>query len=532
MKPGMKKFFGAVIIACLAAGASYYLYRNQGRHAGVHTASAIYYCPMHPNYRSDKPGNCPICDMKLVKLEGASVANAMIPEVEPQASPEKGIYIAPERQQLVGMKSVVAKRMPLTKEIRAAGRVSADERHMSHIHTKVAGYVEEVFVDFVGKQVNRGDPVFTIYSPELVATEQEYLLALKSRRTLKDSSYSWISDGSANLLEAARKRLELWDVTAEEIRTLEQEGKVKRAITVYSPVSGVVTDRKAYHHGTFVSPEMDLFTLVDLSHVWVLADVQENDLQFVRVGQMAEVEFPFANASRKLRGRVEFISPFLDPKTRTAQARLEFANPNLDLKPDMYTSVTLHIGLGNRIVVPRDAVLDTGTEQYVFIDKGDGYVQPRLVKESAEMDENAAIESGLEAGERVVTGANFLVDSESRLKSAFANLGKPAEVVQHTGLSIQLLDPKEAVTGTNFVDVAVKDSGGAPMTDAEVEIEISMPAMGSMPPMMSKAVLHKGANGDYVGTLEVPMAWSWQTTITVRRGGVILGRTQTTLRAH
>src|SRR5260221_6237742 len=203
------------------------------------------------------------------------------------------IFISPERQQLIGVRSVAVVPKSLVKQIRAVGKVALDETRVTHIHTKVTGYIEETFVNFVGQQVKHGQPVFTIYSPDLVATQKEYLLALKSRSVLRDSAFPWISEGSDNLLEAARERLRLWDVTDDEIRSLDREGKVKRALTVFAPIGVIVTARSAYHHGTYVTPEMELYTLVDLSSVWVLGDIYEADLPYVHAGQQVTIEFPY-----------------------------------------------------------------------------------------------------------------------------------------------------------------------------------------------------------------------------------------------
>jgi RND family efflux transporter MFP subunit len=248
---------------------------------------------------------------------------------------------------------------------------------------------------------------------------------------LKDSSFPWVSGGSTNLLGAARRRLLLWDITEDEIKELERESKAKRALTIYSPVSGVVTERAAYHHGRQVTPEMDLYTIVDLSTVWVLGEIQESDLPYIRPGQVVQVEFPYSGGMNERAGRVAFISPLLNGATRTAQMRVEFANPDLTLLPDMFVDFQARVPLGARVAVPEDAVMDTGTEQYVFVDKGQGYFEPRAVKLGPEAGGYYAIESGLQVGEMVVTAANFVLDSESRLKGAFAGMGAPA--AQRTG---------------------------------------------------------------------------------------------------
>src|SRR5229473_2800183 len=447
----------------------------------------------------------------------------------PAPAQDNAIFVPPEKQQLIGMRSVAAEMGILTKELRIAGKVSVDETRVTHIHSKVSGYIEEVFADSVGKPVRAGDPLFTIYSPDLVATEQDYLLALRSRDLLRASTVAFAARGAENLIAAARERLRLWDVSEQEIQGLETEGKVKRAIEVYSPVNGIVTERKAYHHGTFVNPEMDLFTIVDLSQVWILGEVYESELPYVKVGQQADVDFPYSSTAKRLHGRVDYLYPYLDAKTRTAQVRLEFANPGMALKPDMFTNILLHINLGTQLMVPQDAVLNTGIEQYVFIDKGQGYVEPRLVQLGPAAGDNYGIEKGLKAGEKVVTAANFLVDAESRLKGAFANMGKPSTAPAGAGqaataesLNVEILEPKQAKVGGNPVRVAVRDASGKPVDGAHVEIRLFMPQMGNMAPMNSKASLQSSGGGQYTGTVDVPMAWTWQTTITVKRGNQVI----------
>jgi RND family efflux transporter MFP subunit len=503
------------------------------------TAKEVYSCPMHRNYHSEKPGNCPICNMKLVKLEKPGMAASQTSPIatSPSAFPQDAaIFVAPEKQQLIGMRSVAAQMGTLTKDLRIVGKVSYDETKLTHIHSKVSGYIEEVFADSVGKPVRAGDPLFTIYSPDLVATEQDLLLALKSRSLLSESTVASAAQGAENLIAAARERLRLWDVTDREIQSLETEGKVKRAIAVYSPISGVVMERTAYHHGTFVDPSKDLFTIVDLSRVWVLGELYETDIPFVRAGQAAEIELPYSGGGRRLRGRVDFIYPFLDPKSRTVQLRMEFPNPGLLLKPEMFTNITMAVSIGRQVLVPQDAVMNTGTEQYVFIDKGNGYVQPRQVKVSADGGDKVGIQEGLKPGERVVTGANFVIDSESRLKGAFAGMGTPSQAPKGGAasqpFSVEVLDPKTAKTGMNSIRLLVKDTAGAPIVGAQVDVSLFMPQMGSMAPMSSKATLAEAGNGVYTGQIEFPMAWTWQTTVTVRKSGNVLGVAETSITAR
>jgi RND family efflux transporter MFP subunit len=529
---------------------------NQDGSADASSEAETYYCPMHPNFTSDEPGNCPICSMKLVPLENAPAnhdhaGNGDIassadpadlpppPAATPQGAASPGaVFVPPQRQQLIGVKLSEVKRAPASVETRAVGKVAFDETRVAHIHTKVSGWVEEVFVDFVGKPVRKGEVLFTIYSPDLVATQEEYLLALQARKELGESSFSQVADGSRRLVESARRRLELWDMTGSQIEALEREGKVTRTVAIHSPVDGIVTERAAYHHGRYVTPELDLYTIVDLSRVWVLADVYEYEVPFMKEGAAAEIELPYAGEGKPLRGRVTFVYPFLQPATRTVQVRMEFPNPELVLRPDMFVNVRLSSDLGSRLVIPKDALMDTGEKQYVFVDQGEGYFEPRPVKAGPEVAEGRVIEEGLEEGEKVVTAANFILDSESRLKGAFDSLGKPSSpeisgAPGPSGITARVTtDPSPAKVGKNRVRVKVLDGGGEPISDAEVELRIFMPQMGSMAPMESKAILSAVGGGEYAGELDIPMAWTWETTVTARKDGRVIGTVMTSITAR
>ncbi len=391
-------------------------------HAGQPSAASkqgerkvlYWYDPMHPAYKADKPGTAPDCGMELVPKYADE-------EKEMKEMPAGSVMISPQKQQLIGVRTATVKRQRVQRKIRAVGRVAFDETKVSHIHTKVTGYIEDVFVDFVGKAVKKGDPLFTIYSPELVSTQQEYLIALRGKKYLGDASFPEISNGADSLLRAARERLRLWDVSDDEVQALEKEGKVKRTLTMYSPASGIVTERAVFPRGRYVTPDMDLYTIVDLSTAWVLADIYEYEMAYVRAGQTATMRLSYFPGKSYV-GKVAYINPTVDPKTRTAKVRLELPNPDLELKPEMFADVELEIDYGTQVVVPQEAVLDAGTEQVVFVAHGDGYFEPRKIQAGATVGDQVIVLDGLRPGETIVTSGNFLIDSESRLKSAMGGM--------------------------------------------------------------------------------------------------------------
>lgn len=373
--------------------------------------------PMHPAYKSDKPGTAPDCGMDLVPVYEESKG------VETQPQPVAGyaaIALTPERQQAIGVQLGKAELRDLTKTIRTVGRVTFDETLLHQIHPKFEGYVEQLDVDYTGKPVRKGQPLLSIYSPDLLATQQEYLLAYRARQQLAGSSNPDLARGAADLYDSARQRLLLWDIRPADIERLEKTGKPQKALTLYSPVDGFVTTKNAVQ-GARVMPADTLFEIAGLHHVWVLADVYESEAPFVRVGQTGRMSLSYLTG-RTWTGKVTFIAPVLDEKTRTVKVRLEFSNPDEALKPGMYAEVLLERPLRGVLTVPESAVLTTGTRCIVFVAKGNGRFEPREVKTGAKVDSYYEIREGIEPSEEVVTQANFLVDSESRLKAALAGV--------------------------------------------------------------------------------------------------------------
>lgn len=328
------------------------------------------------------------------------------------------VRIDPERQQLIGLKTVRVSRVPFATSIHTVGRVTADERRVHHVHTRYEAYVEHVYGDFTGKYVRKGEPLASVYSPDLYATQQEYLLALKASRSLAGSGLPSVSQGGQELLDAARQRLLLWEIDPEEIRRIEEKGEPLRTLDLYAPISGFIWARTAYH-GMKVMPADTLFDIVDLSHVWILADVYEYELPRLSLGQAATMTLSYW-PGRTWRGTVTYVYPAVDEKTRTVKVRIELDNPKGELKPEMFADVTIRGKTREVLGVPDDAVLDSGARKVVFVALGDGRFQPRDVTVGDHGKGVYEVKSGLADGEIVAQGANFLVDSESRLKAALS----------------------------------------------------------------------------------------------------------------
>jgi len=370
----------------------------------------LYQCPMHPTYISDQKGECPICGMTLVPIEE---------EGEMEESSVEGyapINVSYERQQLIGVKTGIIERRPMNKVIRTVGLVDYDEKRIANIHTKVSGWIEGLYVDYTGKLVEKGEPLLTIYSPELVSTQEEYLLALGGRAELVDSPIEEVATGARTLLDATRRRLLLWDITEDQIMDLEKRGVPSKQMVLHSPISGFVL-RKGAFEGKYVNPKDELYTIADLSVVWVYADIYEYELPFVQVGQEAEVSLSYL-PGEEFTGKVDYIYPYMEEKTRTVKVRLVFDNPGWKLKPKMYANIRINIDLGEQLAIPDDAIVDTGTRQVIFVRREDGSFEPREVKLGQKVEDYHLILDGLQEGEEVMTSANFLIDSESKLKAA------------------------------------------------------------------------------------------------------------------
>lgn len=397
----MNRLAWMVLLAALSAGPAL----GQAQHPPGHGAGAS-----RPEQRVEDLDELKGLTMDAIRKEGR------VQEIAPGT-----VQISPERQQLIGVRFGTVEKRALQKDIRTVGRIDFDEKRIGIVSPKISGWIEALYVDFTGRFVRKGEPLLAIYSPELVATQEEYLLALTAKQEWSQSPFAEVAQGGRLLAESARRRLKLWDISDAQIQALEEGREPSKTLTLYSPFTGYVLE-KMVNPGQFVEAGMALFKIADLSVVWMIADIYEYELPAIRVGQQAAIRMAYY-PGETFTGRAIYIYPYLDPQTRTARVRYEFANPHGRLKPEMFTNVEITVRLGERLAVPEGAVIETGVRQVVIVDRGSGYFEPREVRLGAKAGEFFEVLDGLKAGERVVTSANFLIDSESKLKEAVGGMG-------------------------------------------------------------------------------------------------------------
>jgi Cu(I)/Ag(I) efflux system membrane fusion protein len=392
-------------VILLLAALSVWTVTGQAQHPAGHGES-----PSQPAKKADDLDELKGLTMESIQKEGK------VQELAPGT-----VQISPERQQLIGVRYGTVQKRMLEKVIRTVGRIEYDEKRIGTVSPKIGGWIEELYVDFTGRYVRKGDPLLTIYSPELVSTQEEYLLALKSKQDWSKSPFSEVAEGGNLLSESARRRLKLWDISDAQIKELEESREPKKTLTLYSPFTGYVLE-KMVNKGRFVDAGMALYKIADLSVVWLIADIYEYELPFIRLGQQAAIHLPYY-PGENFTGKAIYIYPALDPQTRTAKVRFEFPNPKDKLKPEMFANVEIRVRIGDKLAVPEGAVIDTGVRKLVIVDKGSGYLEPREIKLGAKAGDFFEVMDGLKEGERVVTSANFLIDSESKLKEAVGGAG-------------------------------------------------------------------------------------------------------------
>lgn len=383
---------------------------KEGEKSPAKEKSKIKYwkAPMDPTYIRNNPGKGPM-------------GMDLIPVYEDASEVAGQIRINPTMVQNTGIKTVKVKRRTLTRKIRTIGTLTYDERKVHHIHTKYGGWIEKLHVDFTGQEVNQNDLLMEIYSPELLSTQEELVLAVKYKESLKDSPFGEITEAADSLLASTKKRLELFDVPEHQIDELVRNKKITKTMHIHSPVRGFVIEKKALH-GMHVQPGMSLYMIADLSNIWVLADIYEYEVPWVKVGQKVEMNLSYF-PGKKFAGKVTFIDPFLDPKTRTNKVRMEFANPQWKLKPDMYANITIKSTITKRgVAVPEEAIIHSGEREIVVVQLPSGAFESRKLTLGPQADGYYQVLKGLRAGETVVTSSGFLIDSESNLQEAINKL--------------------------------------------------------------------------------------------------------------
>lgn len=409
----------AAIAAVLVLATGIVVWQRRGD-AHVHAAgeqSSIYYCPMHPTVTSDKPGNCPICGMKLVKRTGSPQADAATQVAASAKLEPAAVTLSPAERALANVKTEKVALTTSATEVVTTGRVTFDERRVAQVTSYTAGRIEQLSVNFTGDSVVRGRAVATIYSPDLYATQQEYLLALANRQRMRSAGFAQARTAADDLVESTRRRLQLFGMTGAQIDRLAAGGAPFYTTTIISPVSGVVTQKLVVPQ-QYVVQGQALFQVADLSTVWVEADVYEQDVAKVAIGQRVSVTAP-SLPGVTLPGTIAFVQPVVAGESRTTRVRIELPNRSLQLKPDMYVSVRLFGGTGrSALMVPATSIVDRGQQQFVWVEVSPGSFAPRQVTVGARTPDRVEILSGVNAGDTVAVEGGFLLDSEAQLRGA------------------------------------------------------------------------------------------------------------------
>ncbi len=458
-----------------------------------------------------------------------------------QETPLAPIQLTPQRMQSIGIVIGKVESKQLNSELRFYGNVQVDERRQAYVQTRFAGWIRKVYADATGNFIGKGQPLFTIYSPDLVSTEQEYLLAKQNSESLQRSKVSGVASGASSLFGAAKERLLQWEVSPAEIEKLDRDGKPITDLTINSPVSGYITQKNALPN-MYVQPETMLYTVADLSEVWVLAQVFQSDAGKIKPGDPAAITLD-AYPGRVFNGRVDYILPLLDMNTRTLPVRLVFPNPGLKLRPGMYVDVGVKPPMGRQLVIPASAAFHSGTKNLVFVSAGEGNIEPREVEFGAQVGDEIVVNKGLKANEAIVTSANFLIDSEAQLQAAAgafvppppgagqaASMNAPAQQQANVELTT---DPQPPHKGTNIVRVKLTGQDGKPITGASVSVIIymaAMPAMGMAAMKTDINATDKGG-GMYEGKGDLGSGGTWQVTIRAQQNGQTIVSKQLTVNA-
>jgi RND family efflux transporter MFP subunit len=458
-----------------------------------------------------------------------------------QETPLAPFQLTPQRMQSIGVVLGKVESKPVNTELRFYGNVQVDERRQAYVQTRFAGWIRKVYADATGNFIGKGQPLFTIYSPDLVSTEHEYLLAKKNSESLQQSKVSGVASGASSLFSAAKERLLQWEVSPAEIEKLDQDGKAITDLTVNSPVSGYITQKNALPN-MYVQPETMLYTVADLSDVWILAQVFQSDAGKIKPGDPAEVTVD-AYPGRVFSGRVDYILPQLDMNTRTLPVRLVFANPGLKLRPGMYVNVRAKLPMGRQLVVPASAAFHSGTKNLLFVYSGEGNIEPREVELGPQVGDELVVTRGVNPQEQIVTSANFLIDSEAQLQAAAgafvppppgagqaASMNAPA---QQQAIVELTTDPDPPHKGSNVVRVKMTGQDGKPITGANVTVTFfmaAMPAMG-MASMTTVIIASDKGGGIYEGKGDLGSGGTWQVAVRAQQNGQTIANKQLTVNA-
>lgn len=461
------------------------------------------------------------------------------PQVPPPANsppPLAPVELSPQRTQAIGVRTGVVQYENVENTILASGTIALDERLESSVALRFAGWIDEVYVNSTYQFVHTGEPLFTIYSPAIVSAERDYLLAKHNSARLKDSAIPGVAAGATSLVAASAARLRQWGVPESEIDRLNRTGTASHEITFDSPVSGYVTERNALPQ-MYAQPSTKLYAISGLSTVWVYAQIFQNEIGQVRLGDPAIVTLD-SYPGREFRGRVDFIWPEVDPATRTVKVRLAFQNSGLKLMPGMYVNVSLKIPLGRHLVIPATGVLQSGVRQTAFVQLPNGEIEPREIQLGARAGDEFIVLKGLKAGERIVTSANFLIDSESQLQAALGSFAPPppgagqaASMNQPEARVEFSTRPSQAARGSNAIYVKLTDNRGNPISGAAVTVNFYLPAMPAMgmSALRAQAVCSDQGGGNYRGAVNLPSGGAWKVSVLARKNGQTIGATQITL---
>jgi Cu(I)/Ag(I) efflux system membrane fusion protein/cobalt-zinc-cadmium efflux system membrane fusion protein len=515
-----KKAFGIAVVICLllAGGLGFELLRGDRPQAGEESDPVVARGPVATEHE---------------QAESSRTKDNLVPTLTP-------VQLSPQRLQAIGVKTASVELRQIEDQLRLPGNVDINEQQVSYVQTRFPGWIQKVFANATYQYVHKGQPLFTIYSPDLVSTEQEYLLAKQNQQSFSYDMHGTALKEGDWLVQAATNRLRQFAVSPTQIAKLEQSGKVEHDIEVDSPVSGYITEKNALPN-QYVQSDTKLYTIADLSTAWVYANVAQSDVGRLKPGNSATVTVD-AYPGRKFAGRIDQILPQVDPMTRTVRVRLVFGNPGTILKPGMYVNVGIDVPLGKQLVIPSSGVLQTGTRQIAFVDHGQGYLEPREVEIGPRVDDHSVVLKGLKSGERIVSSANFLVDSEAQLQAAIGSFAPPppgagaAAAVNAPNQQIEIdltTNPSPPHKGTNTVRVKLTGAEGKPVTGVQVAVTFFMPAMPGMgmAAMRTSTTLAEKGSGIYEAPLQLQTGGTWQVTLRAQRNGQTIVSKQLSLSA-